>query len=143
MPNISALSLNKLERIYLRNEIDELFRSGGSFFLPHFRCVYTINDASDSIKSRGIVVRMMVSVSKRYHKRAVRRNRVKRLIKEAYRLNKSEAYDIFGNLDGKVVNICYIYLGKEELTFDIIENEVKQSFKKIEKISNIHPISID
>ncbi len=133
-------SLTKSERIYRRKEISDMFREGESFFLPNFKCVYRLGDATTDNEVDGVALRMMVSVSKRYHKRAVKRNRVKRLIREAFRLNKNYAMELLGDVR---VDICYIYIGKEELSYHAVEDEIRKSFKKIKKISDINTISIN
>lgn len=115
--------------------MSELFEKGESFFSFPFKCVYQINDTSEELSSRGIVVRIMVSVGKRYHKRAVKRNRVKRLVREGYRLNKWDAKELLSPyLDGKVLDICYIYTSKQEEDYKTVENGIRKSFEKVEAI---------
>ncbi len=127
----SRYTLPKEERLYLRKDIGELFSGGKVLFTPPFKCVYRVIDAPQAVSERGIVIRFMVSVGKRYHKRAVRRNRVKRLIREAFRLNKHQAIPLLNIPEGKVLDLCYIYLGKEEFSFNDIELAVVKSFSKI------------
>lgn len=128
-------SFSKKERICARSSVSELFEKGESFFSFPFKCVYQINDTSEELSSRGIVVRIMVSVGKRYHKRAVKRNRVKRLVREGYRLNKWDAKELLSPyLDGKVLDICYIYTSKQEEDYKTVENGIRKSFEKVEAI---------
>lgn len=133
---VSENSFSKKERICAREDISSLFEKGDSFFSYPFKCVYKISDAPADLLSKGIVIRIMVSVGKRYHKRAVRRNRVKRLIREAYRLNKSNLiYPKMAPLVGdKIVDICYIYTAKGEEDFKTVENGIKKSFDKLVEI---------
>lgn len=131
----SKNSFSKKERICARSSVSELFEKGESLFSFPFKCVYQINDTSEELSSRGIVVRIMVSVGKRYHKRAVKRNRVKRLIREGYRLNKGYAKELLSPyLDGKVLDICYIYTSKQEEDYKTVENGIRKSFEKVEAI---------
>lgn len=128
-------SFSKEERICARSSVSALFEKGESFFSFPFKCVYQINDATDTVSSRGIVVRMMISVGKRYHKRAVKRNRVKRLAREAFRLNKEYASQLLSNdLGGKVLDICYIYTSKTEEDYKTVESGIRKSFEKAEAI---------
>lgn len=128
-------SFSKKERICGRSCVSELFEKGESFFAYPFKCVYKIDDTSDELSSRGIVIRMMVSVGKRYNKRAVKRNRVKRLTRESYRLNKGYAKELVGDyLDGKVIEIAYIYTAKVEEDYKTVENGIRKSFEKLEAI---------
>lgn len=131
----SKNSFSKKERICARSSVSELFEKGESLFSFPFKCVYQINDTSEELSSRGIVVRIMVSVGKRYHKRAVKRNRVKRLIREGYRLNKWYAKELLSPyLNGKVLDICYIYTSKQEEDYKTVENGIRKSFEKVEAI---------
>lgn len=131
----SKNSFSKKERICARSSVSELFEKGESLFSFPFKCVYQINDTSEELSSRGIVVRIMVSVGKRYHKRAVKRNRVKRLIREGYRLNKGYAKELLSPyLNGKVLDICYIYTSKQEEDYKTVENGIRKSFEKVEAI---------
>ena len=132
---ITENSFSKKERICAREDISSLFDKGDSFFAYPFKCVYNISDAPENLSSKGIAIRVMISVGKRYHKRAVRRNRVKRLIREAYRLNKSNIYpEVMPLLGNKMVDICYIYTAKGEEDFKTVENGIKKSFNKLVEI---------
>lgn len=144
----SKNSFSKKERICARSSVSELFEKGESLFSFPFKCVYQINDTSEELSSRGIVVRIMVSVGKRYHKRAVKRNRVKRLIREGYRLNKWYAKELLSPyLNGKVLDICYIYTSKQEEDYKTVENGIRKSFEKVEAIfkknSNSNTVATD
>lgn len=132
---IKENSFSKKERICSRGDINELFEKGDVFFTYPFKCVYSILDSTDDLLSENIYLRTMISVGKRYNKRAVKRNRVKRLIREAYRLNKKYTIPNISNIIGaRIVNICYIYTGKKEENFNTIENGIKKSFIKMEDI---------
>lgn len=76
--------LPKAERLKSRKQIDALFGSGKAVSVFPVRAVYGFTPA----KEGGLKVG--VSVSKRYFKKAVHRNRIKRLLREAYRLQKEE-----------------------------------------------------
>jgi ribonuclease P protein component len=78
---------SKEERICRKNDFNMLFSDGKSFFSYPFRCVFCKKAAE------AFTVRVAVSVSKRKFKRSVDRNRIKRLMREAYRLEKHVLYD--------------------------------------------------
>ncbi len=69
--------------------------------------------------------RILVSVPKRHFKRAVKRNLLKRRIREAYRLNK----DI---LSSASVDMMLVYTSSQVMTFQQIEADVKALLKKLE-----------
>lgn len=81
-----APTLKKRERISSKKTIDRLFGGGHSKSMSAFplRAVYAIQERTD----KEAEVAMMVSVPKRMFKSAVKRNRVKRQVREGYRLNK-------------------------------------------------------
>ena len=80
-------TLCKEERLHGRDAVESLFKKAGSRSMVAFplRVVYALTDHKEGSDIR---VRMLVSVPKRHFKRAVKRNRVKRQVREAYRCNK-------------------------------------------------------
>lgn len=72
----------------------------------------------------------MVSVSKKKFKRAVKRNRVKRLIREAYRLNKSSLIGLLQN-KGKSMDIAFLYLKNELPVYEDIEKALLKANRTI------------
>ena len=73
---------------------------------------------------------ILVSVSKRYFKRAVKRNRVKRLIREAYRKNKQLLIDNIGE-GGCKLALAFIYLSNELPETDVIDARMKVALQRI------------
>ena len=89
-------TLSKSERIYHRKAIDALFKEGNSHSMSAFplRAVYmliptTDGDAQQDEETERPQAKFLISVPKHCFKRAVKRNRIKRLVREAYRHNKS------------------------------------------------------
>ncbi|MDR1881233.1 MAG: ribonuclease P protein component [Prevotella sp.] len=115
-------TLTKGERLCSTKSIDRLFSSGKSFIAYPLRIVY-IKEDSIADKPR---ISILVSVSKKKFKRAVKRNRIKRLIREAYRLNKSELSSLLGN-KGKRLNIAFLYLKNELSDYAEIENAISKT----------------
>ncbi len=66
-----------------------------------------------------------VSVSKRMFKTAVMRNRIKRKVREAYRLNQRILFDHIDNKNIKLA-FMFVYIGKELVPYKEIELKMKQ-----------------
>ena len=79
----------KYERICKENDIQSLFDQGTGFSCYPYRVVYLFRPVGE----RPVTCRLLLSVSKKRFHHAVKRNRVKRLIREAWRKNKTELYE--------------------------------------------------
>lgn len=131
--------LSKDEIIRSKRVVGELFKSGKGIMAYPLRCVFLYTKCSEK---SGI--KFMVSVGKRYHKRAVKRNLIRRRIKEAFRLNKTEFYNNIALVDGFNLDICYIYIGKQEHSYLEIENAIKSANKNVvKKVKNLSEINND
>ena len=97
------------------------------------RVVFMTEDAD----SHEPLAKMMVSVPKRYFKRAVKRNHVKRLVREAYRHNKQL---LFNSLEAseqcKTLSLCFIWTDSNLRPYKEVEQKVQNLLQRIaEKIS--------
>ena len=79
--------LPKEQRLYKKKAIEQLFGKGKGFNLYPFRVVVYKHVSEEGEPS---IPRFIVSVSKKRFHHAFKRNRVKRLVREAWRKNKSE-----------------------------------------------------
>jgi ribonuclease P protein component len=77
-------------------------------------------------------VKCLVGVSKKSHRDAVARNRLKRLIRESYRKNKQGLY-AFLEQENKLCLLAIIYTGKPVLDYEEIERKIIVSLQKIEQ----------
>ena len=73
---------------------------------------------------------LLVSVPKKRFKRAVKRNRLRRCIKEAYRLNKTLLYNPLQEL-GLKVELAIVYLDKEIQPYASLEKRMKEMLQKL------------
>ena len=108
-------TLGKAERLKNKKLIERLFKEGSSLKVYPFKLVYLKTSHTSDFP-----VQAAFSVPKRRFKRAVDRNRIKRLLKEAYRLEKQIVY--------KGVNGSFIFMitfiGKEEPTFVNVKKDI-------------------
>lgn len=81
---LKQFGFGKEEKLKSRKQIDALFADGKSFSIPPLRLTYRMQPAA-----RLPLVQAAVSVSKKNFRHAVDRNRVKRILREAYRLQKT------------------------------------------------------
>ena len=119
---MTSRTLSRAERLRTLGAVRRLFASGESGFVYPFR--YLFYAEGDDRMS----VELLVSVPKKFHKRANRRNRLRRRTKEAYRLNKERLADC-----GKsaAVDLALIYSSREILPYKTIEHAVRKILAQI------------
>ena len=111
----------KHEKLKSKTTIDLLFSEGKSVSKYPLRLVYVENT-----EPNAELIKMGVSVSKKYFKKAVDRNYFKRVLRETYRLNKHLLID---NLE-KPHAFMFFYQTKERLSYQEIEEKTIQLFQK-------------
>jgi len=111
----------------LQKDIDRLFASGQTFISFPLRIVF-LHDIENQPEQSGIST--LIVVPRRRIKRSVKRNRVKRLIRESFRLNKKETAEFFIQ-NGKLLHIAFIYISDDLKAYSEIEKAVKKSLVKI------------
>lgn len=103
--------------------IQDLFAHGRSFLVYPLRVVYCTVEGEEGC-------RIMVSVPKRLFKRAVKRNRLKRLMRESYRANQSLT-EVCQKGKGVELRIAFGYVGKEIVDHARMEAAMKKALGKI------------
>ncbi len=139
-------TLCKEERLHGRNAIEQLFKKAGSKSMVAFplRAVYALTrrdgggtlSGEDSAreKDNAVRVKMLASVPKRQFKRAVKRNRVKRQIREAFRKNKHSLNDAVAEMDGDMVlSVAFIWIDNSLHSSAEVESKVQRLLLRIEE----------
>ena len=119
----------KSEKLKSKNTIDLLFSKGRSVSKYPLRLVYVSTDLVDETPLEE-QIKMGVSVSKKYFKRAVDRNYFKRVLRETYRLNKC----LLQNSLDKPYAFMFFYQSKERLTYEEINSKTIHLFEKFVKV---------
>ena len=111
----------KNERLKSKTTIGLLFSEGKSVSKYPLRLVYRIGEENQEEK-----IKIGVSVSKKYFKKAVDRNYFKRVLRETYRLNKHLLWD---NLE-ESYSFMFFYQSKDRLSYEEINTKTIQLFEK-------------
>jgi len=122
-------SFSKEERLRNFRLIQKLFSAGNSFFEYPFKIIFLEIDQGDKISVK-FPVQCLFSVSKRNFKKAVERNKIKRLIREAYRRNKLPLYENL-QISNKKVVLALIYTGKQIPKFTGLEAKIINLIKRL------------
>ena len=126
MTETKRYTFTKKERLSSRTLVEGLFGGGGKS-LPAFplRVVYM------QVEKEGIPeVTVLISVPKKRFKRAVKRNRVKRQIREAYRTNKDILLEPLRK-SGKKIAVAFIWIDNELHESAKVEAKVKKLLQLI------------
>jgi ribonuclease P protein component len=120
-------TLGKNERLKSRKQIEHLFKDGQRFAIAPFRIFYSFQNSPASIRQ---MLQAGFGASSRNFKTAVDRNRIKRLTKEAWRLQKNELQDALKE-QNQSLNVFLIYTGKELPAYDEVLTSMKTILSKL------------
>jgi ribonuclease P protein component len=119
-------SLSKSERLKSRKQIDQVFETGEKVTLFPFRLLYRVEQGTGNVKAG-------FTVSSKNFPRAVERNRIKRLSREAYRLQKKELETVVLKNDYSL-HLFFIYTGREIVGYKEISEPLKKLLDKLVKV---------
>lgn len=121
----NSATFPKAEHLCGEIRTGRLFAEGKAFIVYPVRVVYKFTEHSDNTP-----VKVLVGVPKKRFKRAVKRNRLKRLMREAYRLNKN----ILTNKclsSNTYIDVAFNYVSDEEADFATIQEKIKMALQRI------------
>lgn len=120
---------SKQERLYLKKDIETLFREGEAFSVPYIRVVYR---KVNRPLGEWSPIRLGIVVPKKRLRKAVQRNQVKRWIKEAWRLQKHDIYALIP--EDTQWHVFFIYTGRQTYSFIEAEKHVKRIITQWSKL---------
>ncbi len=120
-------TFTKAERLSSKVVIEKLFETGKPFNCSPFKVIWLETTENES------PVQVLISVPKRLFKRAVDRNRLKRLIREAYRKNKHSLYD---QLNDKKILVMFIFTSRTILEYKEIEEKMIVALQRLSTTIN-------
>jgi ribonuclease P protein component len=136
-------TLGKPEKLKSRKLIQQLFASGKAFTAYPVKVVYLLQPATallpepetgraGNTPEPTVPVQVGVSVSTRHFKHATDRNRIKRLLREAYRQQKHELVDA-ARQNGVQLSVFFLYLDKEMPHYDGLYDKMRYCLKRLRK----------
>lgn len=127
MPAI--FTYQKKDKLKSRKQTQELFSTGHSITQPPLKLIYTIQPAEPGLYPLGLV-QAGVGAPSRIFRKSVQRNRVKRLLREGYRLEKpyflSQA--LFPDIR---INLFFLYIDATVISQKEIQEKIKTLLNKL------------
>ena len=125
------LTLGKNERLKSRKSIEQLFKEGKKINLSPY-LIYFITTPITGGPTK-FHIQFGVGVATRNFKKAVDRNRIKRVTKEVYRLQKIALQE---KLQAKNIqlNLFFIYTARELPIYNEVYKKIEVILKRIETI---------
>jgi ribonuclease P protein component len=126
-------TLGKSERLKSRKAIDQLFATGKSFSAFPLKLFWHKSNNTESLQAA-------FSVSKRHFKKAVHRNRIKRLMREAWRLQKNGLCQKLQEKN-ESLTVFILFTGNELPEYEVVFSKMAFAIKRLEKIIQENPVN--
>jgi ribonuclease P protein component len=120
-----TFTYNKKEKLKSRKQLEALFNKGKTFLVFPIKVFYLLpNTTIDNTVKTG------VGASSRNFKKAVQRNRIKRLLREAYRLNKQPLHKFLETYNRQLV-VFLLYIDKQMPQKNVIQSKMPLALEKL------------
>jgi ribonuclease P protein component len=119
-------TFKKEERLSSRKAISHVVKEGNSFLIHPFK-VYWVKFPLES----SYPTQIAFSIPKKNFKKAVDRNKIRRRIKESYRLNKHSFYNFLSEREAQL-ELLFVYIAKETLSYKEIEEKIILTLRRLE-----------
>ena len=124
--NSCNFSFPKRYRINSKLVFEKLIALNQHIFSYPFKCYYCFSP----LKTENEVNDMAIAVPKRNFKKAVDRNRIKRMTREAYRLHHHQILDAKMIADKSKISFLFVYIATKREKFSLIEEKIQEILKK-------------
>ena len=121
------LEFPKKEKLCSKKAIERLFENGKSISEKSFRVIWNFEKNNDNV-----VIKSLIIVSKKRLKLAIERNRIKRKIKETYRLQKKDL-ELFLQRSNKQLNLAILYQEEEIMDSNTLEQKINLLLSRLIK----------
>ncbi len=124
-----ANTLKKIERLKHDNQIKEVFSSNTRFIEYPIRVNYTFLSSN---MEDTTPIKVLIGCSKRGVKKAVHRNKIKRLIREVYRCNNNTLNSFIKESNAQL-GLSIIFIGNEIPDFEYINKKINKVLVRLLK----------
>lgn len=121
-------TLGKNERLKSRKRIERLFSAGQKITIPPYRVFFAVRPGEEAAKEEPLQAGF--AAGSRHFRTAVGRNRVKRISREAYRLQKNALKELLSEQKAGM-DLFFIYTGKEQPEFHEIHESMARIISKL------------
>jgi ribonuclease P protein component len=121
----TGYTFGKQEKLCSRKTTDRLFEKGDAFIAYPLRVQFIRTALPENVPAQALF-----SVPKKRFKRAVKRNLFKRRMREAYRLNKHQLYDVLLQNQQQIA-VAFVFVAKEAIDYHTIEKGIKKAITRL------------
>src|ERR1044072_3871975 len=121
---LNQFSYTKKEKLKSRKQLEALFTTGENFVVFPVKLFFCNTEGQDNSIKTG------VGVSSKNFRKAVARNRIKRLLREAYRIEKTVLLNYLQQ-NKKQIALFFLYIDKGLPEFDLLKEKMQQAIEKL------------